>query len=97
MMTRGSLLSLQLVALATFLLLSVTAGAWRNPDAVVATIAGMRGVVAMTVQNAPAQIALKNIPTTAPMTTNVTRLMLDFAAMLIGLDAADSAKAKERA
>ena len=91
------LLLLQLLALTAFLLLSVTAGPWRDPDAVFAIIAGMCGVAAMAVQNALAQIALRNTPTTAVMTTNVTRLMLDFAAMLVGHEAADIAKAKERA
>jgi uncharacterized membrane protein YoaK (UPF0700 family) len=89
------LLLLQFLALAAFLLLSVAAGPWRDPDAVLAITAGMCGVAAMAVQNALAQIALKNAPTTAVVTTNVTRLMLDFAAMLVGSQAADIAKAKD--
>ncbi|HEX3399452.1 MAG TPA: YoaK family protein [Acetobacteraceae bacterium] len=91
------LLLLQLLALVAFLLLSVTAGPWRDPDAVLAITAGMCGVAAMAVQNALSQIALKNTPTTAVMTTNVTRLMVDVASMLVGGDAADTAKAKGRA
>jgi uncharacterized membrane protein YoaK (UPF0700 family) len=90
------LLLLQLLALVAFLLLSVTAGPWSNPDAVLAIVAGMCGVTAMAVQNALAQIALENTPTTAVMTTNVTRLMLALSAVLVGRDAADVAAAKSR-
>ena len=91
------LLLLQLLALVAFFSLSITAGPWRDPDAVLAIIAGMCGVAAMAVQNALAQISLKNTPTTAVMTTNITRLMLDFGTVLVGGDAADVAKAKSRA
>ena len=89
------LLLLQLLALMAFLLLSVTVGPWQDPDAVLAIIAGMCGVAAMAVQNALAQIALKNTPSTAVMTTNVTRLMLDVGTVLVGGEAADIANAKE--
>ena len=91
------LLLLQLLALAAFLSLSVTDGPWRDPDAVLAITNGMCGVAAMAVQNALAQIALKNTPSTAVMTTNVTRLMLDVGTVLFGREAADIAKAKSRA
>ena len=91
------LLLLQLLALAAFLSLSVTDGPWRDPDAVLAITAGMCGVAAMAVQNALAQIALKNTPSTAVMTTNVTRLMLDVGTVLVGREEADIAKAKSRA
>jgi uncharacterized membrane protein YoaK (UPF0700 family) len=91
------LLLLQLLALAAFLVLSVTTGPWRDPDALLAIIAGMCGVAAMALQNALAQIALTNTPTTAVMTTNLTRLMVDLASMLVGGDAANIAQAKGRA
>ena len=42
-----------------------------------AIVAGMMGVSAMAVQNALAQIGLKNVPSTAVMTTNVTHFILD--------------------
>ena len=84
------LLLLQLLALVTFLLLSVTAGPWRDPDAVLAIVAGIRRWR----QNALAQVALVNTPTTAVMTTNVTRLMLGLSVVLVGGDAADVATAK---
>jgi uncharacterized membrane protein YoaK (UPF0700 family) len=91
------LLLLQLLALVAFFMLSVTAGPWRDPDALLAIIAGMCGVAAMAVQNALAQIALKNTPTTAVMTTNITRLMIDVGTVLVSGNAADLAKAKSRA
>jgi uncharacterized membrane protein YoaK (UPF0700 family) len=80
------LLLLQLLALAAFFWLSVTEGPWQNPNAVLAIVAGMCGVSAMAIQNALAQVSLKNTPSTAAMTTNVTRLMLDVADVLAGLD-----------
>jgi len=46
----------------------------------------------MAVQNLLAQIALKNTLTAAVMTANVTRLTLDFAALLVGCEVADIAK-----
>ena len=91
------LLRLQLLALMVFFLLSVTAGPWTDPDALLAIIAGMCGVAAMAVQNALAQVALKNTPTTAVMTTNITRLMLDLGVVLVGGNATDVASAKRRA
>ena len=91
------LLLLQLLALVAFFMLSVTAGPWCDPDALLAIIAGMCGVAAMAVQNALAQIALKNTPTTAVMTTNITRLMVDVGTVLVSGNAADLAKAKRRA
>jgi uncharacterized membrane protein YoaK (UPF0700 family) len=57
-------------------------------------MAGMCGVAAMAVRNTLTQISLKNTPTTAVMTTNITRLMLDFGTVLVG---GDVAKAKSRA
>jgi uncharacterized membrane protein YoaK (UPF0700 family) len=90
------LLLLQLLALAAFLLVSVTAGPWRDPDSVLAVVAGMFGVAAMAVQNALAQVALTNTPTTAAMTTNITRLMLGLSTMLVGRNAVDLAEGKSR-
>jgi uncharacterized membrane protein YoaK (UPF0700 family) len=50
--TLGPLLLLQLLFLTAFLALCVTAGPWKNPNAVLAVVAGMFGVAAMAVQNA---------------------------------------------
>lgn len=91
------LLLAQFVALTGFFLLSVTAGPWKHADAALAIIAGMCGVTAMALQNALVQISLKDTPSTAVMTTNVTHFMLDLGVMLVGGDPADIAKAKTRA
>ena len=80
--TLQPLLLLQLVFLAAFFGLGVMAGPWRNADALLAIIAGMFGVAGMAVQNAVVQIALKNTPSTAVMTTNVTHFMLDLGVVL---------------
>jgi uncharacterized membrane protein YoaK (UPF0700 family) len=95
--TLGPLLLLQLLFLAGFLGLCVTAGPWPDANAILAIVAGMFGVAAMAVQNALVQIALKNSPTTAVMTTNVTHFMLDLGAVLVGRDPVEVAKARSRA
>jgi uncharacterized membrane protein YoaK (UPF0700 family) len=93
----GPLLLLQLLLLAGFLGLCVATGPHVNPDAPIAILAGMLGVSAMAVQNALVQIALKGAPSTAVMTTNITRFMMDAGEMLLGHDAAEVAKARSRA
>ncbi len=95
--TLRPLLLLQLIFLVAFLVLCVMAGPWRDADAVAAIIAGMFGVAAMAVQNALVQISLKDSPTTAVMTTNVTHFMLDLGELIVGRDAVDVAKARRRA
>jgi uncharacterized membrane protein YoaK (UPF0700 family) len=95
--TLWPLLLLQLLLLIAFLMLCVTAGPWSEPDAILAIIAGMFGVAAMAVQNALAQISLRNVPSTAVMTTNVTHFMLDLGEVLMGGDAAAITNARERA
>src|SRR5207253_6694157 len=82
--TLGPLLLLQLLSLAVFLVLCVTAGPRLDPNAATAVFAGMFGVVAMAVQNALVQISLKGVPSTAVMTTNVTHFMLDLGGVLVG-------------
>jgi uncharacterized membrane protein YoaK (UPF0700 family) len=91
------LLLLQLIFLVVFLVLGVTAGRWNNAEALLAVIAGMFGVAAMAVQNALVRISLKNSPTTAVMTTNVTQFMLDLGETLVGGDAAKVDEARNRA
>jgi uncharacterized membrane protein YoaK (UPF0700 family) len=88
---------LQLTFLVVFLVLSITAGPWSSADALLAVIAGMFGVAAMAVQNALVRISLKNSPTTAVMTTNVTQFMLDLGEMLAGRDADRIGAARNRA
>ncbi len=95
--TLWPLLLLQLLFLAAFLLLCVALGPWSNPNAIAATAAGMLGVAAMAVQNALARISLGDVPSTAVMTTNVTRFMLDLGEVLAGGSKDAAAKARGRA
>ena len=95
--TLGPLLLLQMLSLAVFLVLCVTAGPWINPNAATAVLAGMFGVAAMAVQNALVQISLTGAPSTAVMTTNVTHFMLDLGGVLVGGDLAEVANARSRA
>src|SRR5438874_5540699 len=95
--TLGPLLLLQLLSLAVFLVLCIAAGPWTDPNATTEVFAGMFGVAAMAVQNALVQISLRNTPTTAVMTTNVTHFMLDLGGALVGGDRAEAAKARSRA
>ena len=91
------LLLLQFLFLAGFLVLCVAAGPHIDPKAANAILAGMLGVSAMAVQNALPQISLTGAPSTAVMTTNVTRFMLDVGEVLLGRDPDEVAKARSRA
>jgi uncharacterized membrane protein YoaK (UPF0700 family) len=91
------LLLLQLLLLAGFLVLGVSAGPRIDPDAPVAILAGMLGVSAMAVQNALVQISLKGSPSTAVMTTNITRFMMDVGEVISGREPTEVAKARGRA
>ena len=91
------LLLLQFLLLASFLVLCVAAGPRIDPNATNAILAGMLGVSAMAVQNALVQISLKGAPSTAVMTSNVTRFAMDVGEVLLGGDPADVAKARNRA
>jgi len=95
--TLAPLLLLQLIVLVAFLVLCVTAGPWRDADAILAIIAGMFGVAAMAVQNALVQISMTKSPTTAVMTTNVTHFMVDLGETLVACDAGKIAAARNRA
>jgi uncharacterized membrane protein YoaK (UPF0700 family) len=57
----------------------------------------MLGVLAMAVQNALVQISLSDAPSTAVMTTNLTRFMMDLGEVVLGRDAAAVATARTRA
>jgi uncharacterized membrane protein YoaK (UPF0700 family) len=84
--TLRPLLLLQLVLLAGFLVLCMMAGPRVEPSAPIAIVAGMFGVLAMAVQNALVQISLRGAPSTAVMTTNLTRFMMDLGEILFGRD-----------
>jgi uncharacterized membrane protein YoaK (UPF0700 family) len=91
------LLLLQFLLLGGFLVLCVTAGPHIDPNAANAILAGMLGVSAMSVQNTLPQISLTGAPSTAVMTTNVTRFMMDVGEVLLGRDPNEVAKARSRA
>lgn len=91
------LLLLQFLLLAGFFVLCASAGLRIDPDAPKAILAGMLGVSAMAVQNALVQISLKGAPSTAVMTTNLTRFMMDVGDVMLGRKPADVAKARDRA
>jgi uncharacterized membrane protein YoaK (UPF0700 family) len=91
------LLLLQFLLLAGFLVLCVAADPRIYPNATNAILAGLLGVSAMAVQNALVQISLKGAPSTAVMTSNVTRFAIDVGEVLLGGDPADVAKTRSRA
>jgi uncharacterized membrane protein YoaK (UPF0700 family) len=94
---RRLLLLLQLLLLVGFLVLCVSAGPRIDPDATKAILGGMLGVSAMAVQNALVQISLQGAPSTAVMTTNITRFMMDVGDVMLGRTSADVTKAHDRA
>jgi uncharacterized membrane protein YoaK (UPF0700 family) len=71
------LLVLQLALLAGYLGIGVGLGPFTNADWPMAVLAGMLGVAAMATQNVLVRLALKDAPSTAVMTTNITQLTLD--------------------
>jgi uncharacterized membrane protein YoaK (UPF0700 family) len=91
------LLLLQFLLLACFLVLCASAGSPIDPAAPKAILAGMLGVSAMAVQNALVQISLKGAPSTAVMTTNITRFVMDIGEAMLERDKVEAAKARSRA
>jgi len=91
------LLLLQFLLLTGFLALGASQGSDIDPNAPYAVAAGMLGVAAMAVQNALVQISLNGTPSTAVMTSNVTRFTLDLGTVLFERDRNDAASAFARA
>src|ERR1700741_1547501 len=91
------LLVLQLLLLVGFLALCGSSGASVDPRATKAILAGMLGISAMAVQNALVQISLKGVPSTAVMTTNITRFMMDLGEVMFGRKPSDLTEARDRA
>jgi uncharacterized membrane protein YoaK (UPF0700 family) len=91
------LLLLQLLLLAALFFLFFAAGSRIDPHATSAVLAGMLGVSAMAIQNALVQVSLKGAPSTAVMTTNITRFAMDLGEVLLGHDPGDMAQARCRA
>jgi uncharacterized membrane protein YoaK (UPF0700 family) len=90
------LLLLEFALLSAFLLLNVTADSRTDPNATSAIVAGMLGISAMAIQNVLVQISLKGAPSTAVMTTNVTRAAIDIGDMLLGRNTTDRLEARKR-
>jgi uncharacterized membrane protein YoaK (UPF0700 family) len=90
------LLLLELAFLLAFLLLNVATDPRINSNAASAIVAGMLGVSAMAIQNVLVQISLKGAPSTAVMTTNVTRAGIDLGDMLLGHNETDRSDARKR-
>jgi uncharacterized membrane protein YoaK (UPF0700 family) len=57
----------------------------------------MLGVSAMSVQNALVQVSVRGAPSTAVMTTNITRFTMDVGEVLLGRDPSAVAAARRRA
>ena len=95
--TLRPLLFLQFLLLSICLAICMTMGSAADPDRPVMVLAAMLGVSAMAVQNALVQISLKDVPSTAVMTTNWTRFVLDLGEALLGNDLAGRYRAMARA
>ena len=91
------LLILQFLLLSGCFLVCVTANTRIDPDNGNALIAGMLAVFAMGVQNGIVQASVKGMPSTAVMTTNISRFVVDFIAVLTEPNRDLSAKAAARA
>jgi uncharacterized membrane protein YoaK (UPF0700 family) len=94
--TLRPLLLIQFLLLGGFLLLCVAIGTRFDPHSTLGVTAGMLGVSAMAVQNALVQISLRGAPSTAVMTTNLTRFMMDSGEVLLGRDPKSVAEARVR-
>jgi uncharacterized membrane protein YoaK (UPF0700 family) len=86
----GAELALLCVGLAWF----VAFGPFPDPDSPRALPGGM--VAAMAVQNALNVIALANAPPTTAMTSNMTRLLVDLAKLMVGRNLASEERARLR-
>jgi uncharacterized membrane protein YoaK (UPF0700 family) len=91
------LLLLQFLLLLAFLAICGGAAPRIDPSAANAVVGGMLGVSAMAVQNALVQISLQGAPSTAVMTTNITRFTMDLGEVLLGQNPDSVAKARGRA
>jgi uncharacterized membrane protein YoaK (UPF0700 family) len=95
---RRTLLVQQAALLAACLGLGVGFGPFADADRPMAVLVGMLAVAAMATQNALVKLTLKDAPSTAVMTTNVTQLAIDLAMLAQGRsDPDDLARARRRA
>ena len=94
--TLRPLLLLQFLFFAGFLAVSVALGSAADPSAAVMVFAAMLGVSAMAVQNVLVQVSLEEVPSTAVMTTNLTRFVVDIGEVWLGGDPGGRARAVAR-
>jgi uncharacterized membrane protein YoaK (UPF0700 family) len=90
-------LGLQFILLAGFFVLCVARGPLVDPNAPRVIVASMLGVAAMAVQSVLVQISLEGAPSTAVMTTNVTRFMMDVGSLELRHDPREISAARNRA
>ncbi|WP_188393746.1 YoaK family protein [Mesorhizobium sp. SARCC-RB16n] len=90
------LLLLQFALLSAFLVTCIDNGPHADPESANMIVAGMLGVAAMAVQNALVQL-LKGAPSTAVMTTNITRFVADLSDALLESSIGDRINARKRA
>src|SRR5712671_4468603 len=95
--TLRPLLLLQFLLLSGLLTICIGVGSLADPNAAIMVVAAMLGVLAMAVQNALVQISLRDAPSTAVMTTNLTRFMMDLGEILFGRDEVGVTTARARA
>src|SRR5437016_8690605 len=92
------LLLLQTALLIGFLGLGVGFGRFPDANSSMAVLAGLLGVAAMATQNVLVKLALKGVPSTAVMTTNITQLTVDLVTLARSRGNTDElAKARSRA
>jgi uncharacterized membrane protein YoaK (UPF0700 family) len=94
--TLRPLLLLQFLLLSGLFAICIGVGS-ADPDAATMIVAAMLGVSAMAVQNVLVQISLKDAPSTAVMTTNLTRFVIDLGEVLLGTELGRRSKAVARA
>jgi uncharacterized membrane protein YoaK (UPF0700 family) len=95
--TLRPLLQMQFLMLGGSFVLGLASGRHPAPEAPGTIVAGQLSVAAMAVQNALAELSLRGSPTTAVMTTNLTRFVMDVGEALLGNDRPKMAEARHRA
>src|SRR6266436_6249493 len=91
------LLMLQLVLLGGAFVCCGASSQPLNQTAISTVVGSELAVAAMAVQAALVQLSLKGVPSTAVMTTNVTRFVMDIGDVLLGGPPADRFQARRRA
>jgi uncharacterized membrane protein YoaK (UPF0700 family) len=91
------LLMLQFLMLSGSFVLGLASGHHPAPEARGILLAGQLSVAAMAIQNGLGELSLHGAPSTAVMTTNLTRFIMDAGEALLGHDPAEVAEARHRA